>query len=481
VRLLLGLIIIALDFGTASSASANSTHWYKIVTPDGQKIGFGRQDISETNANRTITEIREIFVKEGDSRTKRIVETFTRSEDEMGRTRLLRHHSIVGKSISEISAVIENGQAKIMRWTGFDRQSLTLPLPAGIQFDNGDALLQHWDFAKTPKLEYLNFSLTAQTVEQVTVEVIPTKVPDPDGNIRIVRKSFDGDDLRQVAVIALDQKRKPVAAGQQFFGTEMTIEPTDEATALAKAKPFSMVHATLAKSPYRISKIATQGHIRFVYKYKDGVTFPLPQTGEQRVTVTGNQARIDICDRCGPTFSLSDETLEDARKATIWMQSNDPLLRSIADPIKAMPVSGIEKMLRLAKQARRWIKNVDYSGHFSAVEALRRRAGDCTEDAVTLAALGRAAGIPTKVASGLVYYREKYHGVSNVFMPHSWTVAWIDGNWRSFDMSLDGFDATHIALTIGDGDTRSIFAAGQLANLMQLETMTEVRSPAAGE
>jgi hypothetical protein len=65
-------------------------------------------------------------------------------------------------------------------------------------------------------------------------------------------------------------------------------------------------------------------------------------------------------------------------------------------------------------------------------------------------------------------------------MPHSWTLAWVDGDWRSFDLALDAFDSTQIALTVGDGDARSILAASQLASLLNWEAMVEVRPrPAA--
>ncbi len=91
-------------------------------------------------------------------------------------------------------------------------------------------------------------------------------------------------------------------------------------------------------------------------------------------------------------------------------------------------------------------------------------------------ALGRAAGIPTRVANGLVYSRESYHGVANAFMPHSWTLAFADGKWRSFDLALDRFDSTHIALTVGDGDERSLQSAGQLAGLLVWDSMVEVKT-----
>src|SRR4051794_20179316 len=134
----------------------------------------------------------------------------------------------------------------------------------------------------------------------------------------------------------------------------------------------------------------------------------------------------------------------------------------------------------LLARARPYLATIDFAGHYSALGTIERRAGDCTEAAVLLAALGRSAGIPTKVANGLVYSREHYHRVANVFLPHSWTLAYVDGRWRSFDLALDSFDSTHIALTVGDGDARSVSSASQLASLLIWRDMAEVRTRPGG-
>ena len=133
-------------------------------------------------------------------------------------------------------------------------------------------------------------------------------------------------------------------------------------------------------------------------------------------------------------------------------------------------------MQLLTEIAARVVTQVDFTSHFSAVETLIRASGDCTGTAVVLAALGRAAGIPTRVADGLVYSAERYHGMSNAFMPHSWTLAYVDGRWRSFDAALPvGFDTSHIALSIGDGDDAQLATAEQLASLLRRQGMTEIR------
>ena len=170
-----------------------------------------------------------------------------------------------------------------------------------------------------------------------------------------------------------------------------------------------------------------------------------------------------------------------AARPTAWLQSDHPRLQAIAAPVARMQVSETRKMEMLLSRAMPLIPRVDYAGHFSALEAINRREGDCTEAAVLLAALGRAAGIPTRVVSGLTYSRVPILGTANAFMPHSWVVAYVDGRWKSFDLALERFDSSHIALTIGDGDARSIMAANQLASLLAWEEMVEVRRrPAAG-
>jgi transglutaminase/protease-like cytokinesis protein 3 len=132
-------------------------------------------------------------------------------------------------------------------------------------------------------------------------------------------------------------------------------------------------------------------------------------------------------------------------------------------------------MEELARITRRRLEDVDFAGHYSASSAWRRRAGDCTEDAVLLAALARAAGIPALVASGMVYTRERYHQASDAFIPHSWVVAYLDGEWRSVDMTLGAFDSTHVALTLGEGDAQSVAGSYFIAGLIEWQEMVEVR------
>ena len=90
----------------------------------------------------------------------------------------------------------------------------------------------------------------------------------------------------------------------------------------------------------------------------------------------------------------------------------------------------------------------------SAAETARTRRGDCTEHGVLLAAMLRAAGIPSRVACGLIYV-DGFVGSENIFGYHMWAEALLDVHgqptWVDLDATLGpeaAFDAAHIALTV---------------------------------
>jgi hypothetical protein len=82
----------------------------------------------------------------------------------------------------------------------------------------------------------------------------------------------------------------------------------------------------------------------------------------------------------------------------------------------------------------------------SALEVLRTGVGDCNEHATLLTALLRAAGVPARMSSGLVYTRGK-------FFYHAWTEAYV-GSWVTLDATMNQIpvDVTHIKLVQGNLD-----------------------------
>jgi len=475
----LATLLLTLAVPGAAAPAADGTSYYAIVADGGAIIGYATHEERQSENGPESVDRSEISMQEQDqAELHSSSETIVR-RDGAGRTIWISEHSQMGSGWSRSEARIADGAADISYRSRSERWTVRLPLPADIRFDGGQGLFRQWD--RRSRLEFQDFNLAATAVERVVIEAAPGAAPDGEGRIAVLRKRYDGRDLRSVSRLLLDRDNRVVEVTQPSFGTGITFRPTDRATALQRRPAYSVMRGAVVPSPYRIPGTALRGHIRYHFSFRDGLAFDLPQTGEQRVTpgpaATPNEVAVDICATCGPGPDGDDEAARArALRPTRWLQSDHPRLRAIAAPFARMEVSDTRKMERLAIRARQLMPRVEFGGHYSALETLARRGGDCTEAAVLLAALGRAAGIPTRVASGLVYARDAYHGVGNVFTPHSWVIAYVDGEWRSFDAALVDFDATHIAVVVGDGDARSIEAGNQLASLLVWNGMTEVRA-----
>jgi hypothetical protein len=82
----------------------------------------------------------------------------------------------------------------------------------------------------------------------------------------------------------------------------------------------------------------------------------------------------------------------------------------------------------------------------SALDVLRTRVGDCNEHTVLYTALARAAGLPTRIAIGIVW-----SDAMDGFYYHAWPEVYIGGRWLWIDPTLGQpiADATHIKLFNG--------------------------------
>ena len=96
----------------------------------------------------------------------------------------------------------------------------------------------------------------------------------------------------------------------------------------------------------------------------------------------------------------------------------------------------------------------------SPLETLKTRSGNCQSHARLYAALARAAGIPTRFVSGLVYWQ------GQGFLYHSWAESHLNG-WIPLDPTYGEMPAnlTHIKLVEGDSAEEMGLLAGVIGRL----------------
>lgn len=211
-------------------------------------------------------------------------------------------------------------------------------------------------------------------------------------------------------------------------------------------------------------------------KIKDAdIAVDLPSTSRQKVSATeaAGTHRVELTRQVPPAgktgvrplASVPDDIATSLQPNTM-IQCDEPEIQRIAEA-----VVGEEKdAWRAAQKLERWVfdnlteKSFDV-GFASALEVCRDRAGDCSEHAVLLAALCRAAGIPCNVVMGVLY-------IGGIWGGHAWNEVWIDGAWYALDATL-GFgsvDPYHLAmasLTMADeaGSEEMAKLMGTLGNL----------------
>jgi hypothetical protein len=129
--------------------------------------------------------------------------------------------------------------------------------------------------------------------------------------------------------------------------------------------------------------------------------------------------------------------------ATPFVQSTHPRLVAQAQRILGVERDALQATRRLLDWTYTTLTKTPTLGVPTALDVLERRQGDCNEHAVLFTALARAAGIPARLAAGVVY-------LDGAFYYHAWSEVWL-GQWVSVDPVLHQFpaDATHIQFVQG--------------------------------
>lgn len=191
--------------------------------------------------------------------------------------------------------------------------------------------------------------------------------------------------------------------------------------------------------------------------------------GQRLQSVGGNRYRLltGMDEKSGdPVAAPSERDLQ----RTDWLNHDAPEVQALLVDLE-LDSDPAQRMRQLQNLVNRHIANKNLRiGYASASDAARLREGDCTEHAVLLAALGRAAKVPTRVVTGLAYTSD--FGGKPSLVPHAWTAAWTGKHWQAFDAALPG-DQLRLAMHADDGDPWRFYDGLNVLNQLEV-TAVEV-------
>jgi len=230
----------------------------------------------------------------------------------------------------------------------------------------------------------------------------------------------------------------------------------EEADASYAKASFDLLAGTFVKGA-RIARYAERAELAFSVTATAGELIDLPGDGAQRFTRTGPGAgRVTVELSRGSAAAPGDADNPRWRKSTELVDWESTEVRALLAEAKLKPESTRrDRANALRRLVSRHLRAKDLATAFgSASEAARTRGGDCTEHAVLLAALLRAEGIPSRLASGLVYVPD-LGGSGPGWGWHLWTQALVEKDeWVDFDATIlgegPGYHCAHLLVATSD-------------------------------
>lgn len=171
--------------------------------------------------------------------------------------------------------------------------------------------------------------------------------------------------------------------------------------------------------------------------------YKFPEATYQKVRyMPGGKARIAIRPPEGKPEPAPLEDREMFLRSTPSLQVDSEEIKRLIDSMELDQMTEREKVEKLTSWVYQHLEKVSNVNASTSLSVLNNGAGDCTEHALLLTTLLRAASIPARELSGLVYTNDDLQ----VFGYHAWVEVYVDGGWMAVDPTFDQVpaDAGHI-------------------------------------
>ncbi len=279
----------------------------------------------------------------------------------------------------------------------------------------------------------------------------------------------------------VDEDLNALKTVMQMMGMNFEILSCDKEFALSADDVVDFLDRMFVQSPRSLGELDPTSGLVYTLAINEGSKPNFPSDDHQTVKELPD-GRIQVTVRPVKAaakvkfpYRGKDESLLEALKPTMYLQSDSDQVRKLVKEAVGREKDAAAAAKKIEKFVGNYISNKNLSiGYATAAEVAENRQGDCTEHAVLTAAILRAAGIPARVAVGLVYV-EEYTGQQHVFGGHAWTQANIGGQWIGLDATRadTGFDGGYITLATGNGDPQDFFG---MVTTLGYFTIEEVKS-----
>ncbi len=458
---ILRLLVLLLSLLAARQAAA-AERWY-VYSIAGIPVGYVSEEseVLESTGSRTRTVAFARLVRLGSSIEMRFDTSAV--ETPGGELASLTYEALLSKQPSRLEARVEGDRIRISappleRFV--ERGPLPLLGPAAITRRTVETLQEEGDV-----LDFSIFSPELQRVTRVRRKVMAAadRVACNGATAMKIEETIEG--LPGPRILWIDHEGALVAdsiAGP--FGAMTTCRATREAALAANGElPADLYERTVARSNVRLADASAVDRIALRITPREAGQ-QLPDFARHNQTASGPTVEIRRPSKRPGQAAYQQEDL--APNALV--QSDDTAIVETAKRLAEAEKDAWSTALALT----RWVaEEMSFDTGIvmaPAAELMRDRKGTCMGYATLLAALARAAGIPSRIAMGYVYYGGIWGG-------HAWTEMWIDGRWLPFDAAVYApgvASATRLAVgasSFADGGGDLNAALGLLFGRVEIE------------
>ena len=466
------LLVITACHSPSPEQLSNEGSW-QAVSLDGDKIGYRHVHSWRQNDERLTRETMVVTFQQPGSVPRETTTTLTFRESPQG-VPLSVVKTLSSNSANHRLSAVRTGNQWRVTADNSERPLQTLAVPEPLLLREGLKQALSKQDGDERALSYYSWSFAQLDFVHFQLEATLQPEGPADRRWRIRRWRTDSPEDVTVSYTTEDfhitEEYAPTSAG------ELALIECDRDCALSAFSPITHVYRHVIRSPYRIHDGALRGTIR--YQLRNTGQLAPPTTDEQRVVAVEDGFEVTVCEDCGDEAPASDGALREALASNYWLDAKHPdivaTIASLAPEHDASPELTMSRLTRFVTQ--HMDEEADYRGYATAVEALHNKTGDCTEHALLLATLGRAAGIPTRVALGLAYNNERFLGRRFVFVPHAWVQAWVGDRWQSFDSGLGDFNAGYITLGLSQGEQATILDINRQLHRLDITSAVQVKA-----
>lgn len=305
---------------------------------------------------------------------------------------------------------------------------------------------------------------------------VQTRITGEKNKLEIVPKGPQGETLPMAAMLVTLGSRGQIQEREfDMPGLgRITSRPADQAAA-QKPAAASLDVGNLGLIPLNRSLPKVPFPTRVVYRLhapEDLDLTGLLSSDERQEVRTLQGGFVELTAYAGkpPSRRISPPPQKEYMLPSRMIDHNDSVIRGMAQASGAFN----DDSWTAAKRLERYVKSTlipDASAPIgTAGEAARSKHGDCRHAAILLCALCRAAALPARTATGLVYIERSKAGSGRVpyLGFHMWTEVYIDGQWIGLDGTLGrgGISPGHIK--VGD---QSWYQEESLAPLIPVQKL----------